>query len=278
MSVIVTGYRVKRKIADGGFSSVHEALRISDKKTVALKTISPDGMQQAFVRTGFRHEARTLMRLSNEFIVKVLDYTTDADRPTIVMEYFVSENLKRCLLKYYDRITDRAPSVMSQMAQGLRYLHTNNIIHRDVKPENVLLATDGSVRLIDFSLAICTDQWIRNLFQKKRIQGTPLYMAPEQIQNKKIDHRCDIYSLGCVFFEMITRNPPFRASSQQKLLVAHCKEKPASPVRWQRDLPDRVGALVLEMLAKKPEKRPTLEDVIGQLDGVEMVLTEQKAK
>ncbi len=277
MSVIVTGFKVKRRIADGGFSSVWEATRVHDKQLVALKVITEQGMRESWIRKSFVHEGKILLGLKHDYVVQIHDYTTEAVRPTIVMEYFPSENLKRCILKVTERFRDRAPQLMVKLCQGLDYLHQEGIIHRDIKPENVLLDEAGVVKLIDFSLAIDTRRW-SSMFRSRRIQGTPLYMAPEQIRNKNLDKRCDIYALGCVFFEMLTRKPPFVASSQEKILIAHCKEKPVSPLRWQKNIPNKVCKIVLAMLKKKADKRPTLDEVIAQLDGVEMVLEHEKAK
>ena len=154
-------------------------------------------------------------------------------------------------------IKEHAPKIFKQTATALAYMHGNGWVHCDVKPDNMLVNAAGQLKMIDFAISKKIPTGFAKMFYKQdKAQGTPSYMAPEQILKKPLDGRADIYGLGCTYFELVTGRPPFRGNSIQDLLTKHCSEKPPSPQSFNKDVTDECSALVLRMLAKKKEDRP----------------------
>jgi eukaryotic-like serine/threonine-protein kinase len=158
-------------------------------------------------------------------------------------------------------------------------MNASGWVHRDVKPDNLLVNSAGEVRIIDFAIAqhIQKPSFFSNFmrrFRKPDIKGTRSYMSPEQIRGLPLDGRADIYSFGATAYELVTYRPPFRAASQQELLQKQIIEKPAPPQSFNKDVTDEFGALVLKMLAKKPEQRPqSFHEVLKGLNAVKVFKT-----
>lgn len=269
--MLITGYKMKRKIKDGGFSTVYEAVRLRDKERIAIKVLSEAGIK-AGEKSAFTAEVRLLQGLSHDYVIDVHELIPGAERPAYSMEYFESMSLRAAILKYPDEIANAAPQVMHRITSALAYIHSEGITHRDLKPENILVSTAGDVRLIDFSIARRdgkkTGLWARiaGMLGKKKVQGTPQYMAPEQFRNEPTDQRTDVYALGCIFVEVLTGKPVFSAATPAKLAKAHCGEKPPSAARLDKHMPFRLAEMVVKMLSKKREYRPEAQAVLALMD------------
>jgi serine/threonine protein kinase len=175
------------------------------------------------------------------------------------MEYFESESLKTALYALPDRVNHREFKILRQLAEALRYLHEKGIVHKDLKPENILIDVAGSIRLIDFSLARTrADRWLQF---GKRVEGTPMYMAPEQARGGRCDARTDAYAFGLIMYEMLAKRMPFVGKDQDAYLRAHL-EQPPLPLRDEvPGLAPDLNAMVLGLLDKSPARRPDLKDV-----------------
>jgi serine/threonine protein kinase len=258
----IRGYVVQAKIKEGSVGTVWRVLN-SKQQVFALKQMSAKNAADGDKVKQFEKEASLTQKLAHKSIIKVFELL-DTNPPSFVMEYFESENLKYALWNAPERIVKHEFRILRQVADALAFVHVQGVVHRDIKPENVLVNAKQEARLIDFSLA--QTKMDRMLQFSKRVEGTPLYMAPEQIRGEKCDPRADVYSFGVMMFEMLTRRPPFLATTQQGLLDKHLKEPAPSMRTWVPTLDAALDAIVLKMLAKKKEERwDTMTTVLYEL-------------
>jgi eukaryotic-like serine/threonine-protein kinase len=251
MSLQIKGYLLQEKIRDGTVGAVWRATD-SKQQVVAIKQMSANNAADSDKVRQFEKEASLTQKLAHRNIIRVHELL-DARPPAFVMEYFESENLKYALWNLPERIVKYEFKILRQVADALSFVHAQGVVHKDIKPENVLVNAKQEVRLIDFSLA--QSKMDRLLQFSKRIEGTPLYMAPEQIRGEKCDPRADVYSFGVMTYEILTRRPPFIGTSYQTILDKHLKE-PVQPMRtWVPTLSAELDVIVLKMLAKKKEER-----------------------
>jgi serine/threonine protein kinase len=204
------------------------------------------------------HEAEVGKKLAHPNIIKVLEVNRDPANPYFVMEFFPSGALRRrIMMKQTDFIREFADKTLKQAALGLAYMNASGWVHRDVKPDNILVNALGEVRIIDFALAYRPPKGMAKLFsRKKQAMGTRSYMSPEQIRGKALDGRADVYSFGATCYETLTLRPPFRGRDAQELLTKHIIEKPVNPRTHNPDITEDFAALILRMLEKKREDRP----------------------
>ena len=258
MGQSIKGYLVIEKIKEGSVGPVWRATD-SRGKVFALKQMSAKNAADPDQVRRFDKEAAITMKLAHPGIIKVID-RLDSTPPAFVMEYFESENLKYALWNTPGRIVKHEFRILRQVAQTLGYVHSKGILHKDVKPENVLVNANQEVRLIDFSLA---QTRMDRVFQfGKKAEGTPLYMAPEQIRGEKCDVRADVYGFGVMTYELLTRRPPFLGTTQDAILDKHLKEAPPSMRTLVPTLAADLDTFVLKMLAKKKEDRWSDMDAI----------------
>jgi len=261
---ILKGYRILEKIKEGSVGTVWKALNNRNQE-FALKQLSEKNARRADKRRQFEREATLTRKLVHPGIVRVYEYVDDVPQPFFTMEYFPSENLKYSMWHLADRVQKYEFYILRQVAEALAYTHHLNITHRDVKPENVLVSPESEVRLIDFSLA--QSRWGRFFQFGRRVEGTPLYMAPEQIQGRRCDARSDIYSFGVMMYELLTKRPPFLGTTEKALLEKHVKEPPPSMRTFVKTISPEIDALCARMLAKKPEDRfPDMTSIIYELN------------
>ena len=260
---ILKGYRIVEKIKDGSVGTIWKAVDRYDRD-VALKQISEKNARRPAKLRQFAREALLTRKLHHPGIVRVYEYVDDAGLPFFTMEYFPSENLKFAMWHLPERVHKHEFHILRQVAEALAYAHARGIVHRDVKPENVLVSPRSEVRLIDFSLA--QTRWNR-LFQIfRRTEGTPLYMSPEQIQGRRCDPRSDIYSFGVLMYELLTKRPPFLGMTEKALLEKHLKEPPPSMKTFVETISPEIDALCARMLAKDPRDRfPDMTSIVYEL-------------
>jgi serine/threonine protein kinase len=159
--------------------------------------------------------------------------------------------------KEYDFLREKGQDILKQAATGLAFMNAKGWVHRDVKPDNLLVASSGDVRVIDFAIAQRIPTGLSKFFwRKSKPQGTRSYMSPEQIRGQPLDGRADVYSFGAMCYEMMTGRPPFRGASSQDLLNKHIVEKPITPRQYNPEVSEEFAELILRMLAKKKEDRP----------------------
>lgn len=250
-------YHILEQLGQGGMAIVYKAYDTRLERDVAIKIIRkgvfpPDHVERILKR--FEREAKALARLSHSNIVKVYDYGEHEGAPYLVMEYLPSGTLKQKLGRPI--LWHEAIQILLPIAEALDYAHSQNMIHRDVKPSNILLTQRGQPMLTDFGIAKILDlEETQDLTGTSAAVGTPEYMAPEQATAKNIDHRADIYALGIVLYEMVTGRKPYTADTPLAVLFKHASEPLPRPKQFVPDLPDGVERILLKALAKNPADR-----------------------
>lgn len=250
---IVKGYQVLDKVKDGSVGTVWRA-QDSRGRIVALKQLAAKHGAVACKVQAFEREARITARFDHPGIIKILEYVPCRPQPFFVMEYFESENLKFSMMRLPERVDGREFAILSQVARALAHVHSKGIVHRDVKPENVLVSASSETRLIDFSLALT--RMDRLLRFGRRPEGTPQYMSPEQVQGKAGDERSDVYSFGVMAYELLAKVPPITASSQQALLEKHLRETPPPMRTHVPTIAQDLDRFIMTLLSKDPARRP----------------------
>ncbi len=266
---VYAGVELGQEIGRGGMGVVMKGTRKSDGAVMAVKLLPKAEAKDAKYISRFEREARLLMQLRHPNILHV-DNMGHAEDGTyfIVMEFIDGSSLTD-LIKNLGRVPPaQALGITKSAAMGLKSAHEQNVIHRDIKPDNVLLTKEGRVKLADFGLAKDTSENVR-ITVTGQVLGTPAFMSPEQGKGAKTDHRTDIYSLGVTLYYMLAGRRPFEGSSPIEIVLKHIKEPPPPIQEAAPGLPESVYGLVDRMLAKDPEGRPqTADEVIEAIDAV----------
>jgi eukaryotic-like serine/threonine-protein kinase len=246
-------YRVERNLGHGGMAAVYRARDGELDRPVAIKVLAEHlGGNPAF-RDRFLREARLAARLSHPNVVQVFDAGEEGGRPFIVMEYVEGESLADALER--ERRLDPAHVVdlALQVCGGLEHAHAAGLVHRDIKPGNLLVRADGVVKVADFGIARAAET--TKLTQIGSVLGTAAYLSPEQAAGEEVTAATDIYSLGCVLYEALTGRTPYVFQNLAELAAKH--EEPIAPVReLASDVPEALEAAVMRCLARNPAYRP----------------------
>ncbi|WP_405883289.1 protein kinase [Streptomyces sp. NBC_01136] len=254
--LIAGRYRLRNAIGRGAMGEVWQAYDETLGRPVAVKLlISQDTDPTAVSR--FHLEAQTAGRLSHPHVVGVLDFGAYEGRLFLVMELVEGDSLARVLSGTGPLPAERVARIAAQTAAGLAVAHEQGIVHRDIKPGNLLLDADGTVKIGDFGIARFLDDPAAALTATGQIVGTSLYLAPERALGKPAGPASDVYSLGCVLYQLLTGRPPFHAESAIAILHHHLDTAPVPPRRHGADLPPAFESYLLGLLAKRPEDRPT---------------------
>jgi serine/threonine-protein kinase len=243
----------------GQTSQVWEVSEISSGRHFALKMLLPEHVKSQQQRYFLFHEADVGIQIVHPKVIRMLTIVKDKDHPYVVMEFFPSTNLKLRLMHKDPFIKEHFKEIVDQAATALAYIHERGWVHRDVKPDNILVNASAEVRIIDFALAQRMSKGRGGLFggkKRRKIQGTRSYMSPEQIRGEGLDARADLYSFGATIYELLTGRPPFVASNPSDLLTKQLTEKPTSPQVYNPEIADDLANLILRMLNKKREERP----------------------
>jgi serine/threonine protein kinase len=257
---VIGNYKLVKCIVTGQHSQVWEVVETSSHRHFAMKLLLPERSKDSVSRKMLYHEANVGQELTHQNVIRIVNVSNDGINHYFVMEFFPAGSLKsRLVNKQYDFIRERAHSIFKQAAVGLAYMNASGWVHRDIKPDNLLVNSAGDLRIIDFAIAqrIQTPNFFTRLFRwKGPVQGTRSYMAPEQIRGDFLDGRADIYSYGITLYELVTYKKPFTGATQQELLEKHILQKPPAPNLLCRDLTPEFNSLVLRCLAKKRDDRP----------------------
>ncbi|MCC5477127.1 Stk1 family PASTA domain-containing Ser/Thr kinase [Streptomyces barringtoniae] len=261
-------YQLRDLLGEGGMASVHLAYDAVLDRQVAIKTLHTElGREQAF-RERFRREAQAVAKLTHTNIVSVFDTGEDdlggLTTPYIVMEYVegrpLGSALEEDIRQYGAMPADKALKVTADVLAALEISHEMGLVHRDIKPGNVMVTRRGVVKVMDFGIARAMQSGVTSMTQTGMVVGTPQYLSPEQALGRGVDARSDLYSVGIMLFQLVTGRLPFDADSPLAIAYAHVQEEPVAPSSINRSLPPAVDALVARALKKNPNERfPTAE-------------------
>lgn len=246
-------YRVRARIARGGMATVYVATDLRLERRVALKVMHGHLSDDTVFQSRFIQEARSAARLSDPHVVNVFDQGQDGDMAYLVMEYLPGITLRE-LLREHRRLTiDQTLTIMDAILSGLAAAHRAGIVHRDVKPENVLLAEDGRIKIGDFGLARATTA---NTASGAQLMGTIAYLAPELVTRGTADARSDIYSLGIMLYEMLTGEQPYKGEQPMQIAYQHATDSVPRPSAKNPAVPEQLDELVLWATERQPDDRP----------------------
>src|SRR5580693_4205659 len=247
-------YELTHLIARGGMAQVYRARDRQLDRPVALKVLFPElSVDRAFVER-FRREAQAAANLSHPNIVPVFDWGEDNGTYFIVMEFVDGRALSSILRTAGPLHPDRAAEIAADVAGALSYAHRHGVVHRDVKPGNVLITEEGTIKVTDFGIAraVNTEE---SLTQTGAVMGTATYFSPEQAEGMGVDSRSDIYSLGVVLFEMVTGRPPILRHTPVAVASKHVREHPPAPREVNPGVPPDLEAVTMKAMAKVPDQR-----------------------
>lgn len=254
-------YRFERPLGEGGMASVHLARDAELDRAVAVKVLADHLADDPEVRARFLREGRLAARLAHPNVVAVFDAGERDGRPFLVMEHVEGETLAERLGRGGALPPEEAVRLVLQACAGLGHAHAAGVVHRDVKPQNLLLTRDDTLKVADFGIARAADG--TQLTQAGTILGTAAYLAPEQATGGAVGPAGDVYSLAAVLYELLAGRPPFDDASLDALSARHRGDAPTSPPPLPADVPEELEAAVMRGLARLPEHRPQTAAAFG---------------
>jgi serine/threonine-protein kinase len=255
-------YELRELLGRGGMADVFAAEDVRLGRRVAIKRLRIDLAGDPTFQARFRREAQSAASLNHPSIVSVYDTGEEPDPhgsgvllPYIVMELVVGRTLRDILREGRKILPERALEITAAVLSALDYSHRAGIIHRDIKPANVMLTPTGEVKVMDFGIARAISDASATMTQTAAVVGTAQYLSPEQARGEQVDARSDLYSTGCVLFELLTGRPPFIGDSPVSVAYQHVREQPPAPSLYERTIPAAVDAITLKALAKRVDDR-----------------------
>lgn len=262
-------FKILQIIGMGGMGVVYKAVQEPLNRIVALKVLPPQLSINDELSKRFKIEADAISLLQHQNIVSLYDYGEDKGYRFFAMQFVDGENLSARIQGKKILPATEIIDIAKQICRGLRYAHSKDVIHRDIKPQNILLDKENIARLSDFGIA--------KIFSSAGITmtgvtvGTPEYMSPEQAEGEDVDAKTDIYSLGIVIYEMLAKKPPFLANNPVATAYKHVHEIPIPPSVKRRDTPKRLELIILKALKKdKKERYESVEEMLEHLDSVDL--------
>lgn len=252
-------YELGQVLGRGGMAEVYLAHDTRLGRTVAVKTLRADLARDPSFQARFRREAQSAASLNHPAIVAVYDtgedYIDGVSIPYIVMEYVDGSTLRELLHSGRKLLPERAMEMTIGILQGLEYAHRSGIVHRDIKPANVMLTRNGQVKVMDFGIARAMGDSGMTMTQTAAVIGTAQYLSPEQAKGEQVDARSDLYSTGCLLYELLTVRPPFVGDSPVAVAYQHVREEPQPPSLFDPEITPEMDAIVLRALVKDPDYR-----------------------
>ena len=240
-------------------AEVYRARDLRLDRVVAIKTLRTDLARDQTFQARFRREAQSAASLNNPSIVAVYDtgedMSTGVPVPFIVMEYVDGKTVRELLNDGHRLLPERILEIISGVLRALEYSHQAGIVHRDIKPGNVMVTRNGDVKVMDFGIARAMSDAQATMTQTAQVIGTAQYLSPEQARGERVDTRSDLYSTGCLMYELLVGRPPFTGDSPVAIAYQHVRENPIPPSRLDPDLPPWADAIVLKAMAKSANDR-----------------------
>ena len=252
-------YELDGVVGRGGMAEVYRARDLRLDRTVAIKTLRADLARDQTFQARFGREAQSAASLNNPSIVAVYDtgedLSTGVPIPFIVMEFVDGRTVRDLLIEGHRLLPERTLEITSGVLRALEYSHQAGIVHRDIKPGNVMVTRNGDIKVMDFGIARAMSDAQATMTQTAQVIGTAQYLSPEQARGERVDARSDLYSTGCLMYELLTGRPPFTGDSPVAIAYQHVRENPIPPSRLDPSLPPWADSIVLKAMAKSPNDR-----------------------
>lgn len=264
LKVLNDRYQLEEPLGKGGMAVVYRARDLMLERIVAVKVLRRRFASDPDFRNRFRQEAKAVANLSHPNIVTVHDFVLDSNQLFIVMEYVPGKDLKTLQREKGRFSVNHAIELITQACDGIGYAHRAGLVHCDVKPQNILVTPDNRVKVVDFGIA----RALATISPDERVDivwGSPIYFAPEQAAGMAPSPASDVYSLGVVFYEMLTGNPPFTADSSDELARMHQEIAPPRPRKINPNIPKALEEIILKVLSKEPSHRYRTADQLGRV-------------
>ncbi|GLU49876.1 Stk1 family PASTA domain-containing Ser/Thr kinase [Nocardiopsis ansamitocini] len=252
-------YELDQVIGRGGMAEVYRARDLRLDRLVAVKTLRSDLARDHIFQERFRREAQSAASLNHPSIIAVYDTGEDmidgVSIPYIIMEYVDGRTLKELLDDDRRLLPERTVELVDGILRALDYSHRNGIVHRDIKPANIMLTKQAEVKVMDFGIARAMNDSQATMTQTSQVIGTAQYLSPEQARGERVDARSDIYSTGCVLYELLTGRPPFTGDSPVSIAYQHVREHPVPPSELDPEIPEWIEEIVFRAMTKDREER-----------------------
>ena len=251
--LLLNRYELLEKIGEGGMGVVYKAKCHLLNRFVAVKILKSELSDDEDFVIRFKREATSIAKLSHPNIVNIHDVGSENNINFIIMEYINGKTLKQIIKENGRLSSQKTLDIVLQVAKALENAHSNNIIHRDIKPDNIMITQDNMVKIMDFGIAKVMDS--RTITISNKVMGTAHYFSPEQAKGNVVDFRTDIYSLGIVMYEMVTGQVPYNAESSITIAMMHIQEPAIPPIKIITNIPENINQVILKAMEKDPMKR-----------------------
>ena len=249
-TVLASRYEIIELLGRGGMGNVYRVIDKKINEEIALKFLNPAVADEKMI-VRFKNELKLARKISHKNICRMYDLNEIEGAPYITMEYVAGEDLRNMIKMTGQLSVGRAISIAKQVCEGLAEAHRLGVVHRDLKPRNIMIDREGSSRIMDFGIARSIK--VKGITRVGSIVGTPEYMSPEQVKGEKVDRRSDIYSLGIILFEMMTGQVPFEGDTSLSIALKHEKELPPDPREFNAHIPKDLSRVILKCLEKNKE-------------------------
>lgn len=262
-------YRVIKQVGKGAFGVVVLVEDTVVKDQFILKFLNPHVAADEVAIQRFTHELRYARKVTHENVIRIYDFITHGKNYAISMEYFPSHSLTYNIARYKRINVEKGVNILSQICDGMAAAQAVNVVHRDLKPGNILINKNERVKIVDFGLAAAASKGGSRLTKTGILVGTPTYMAPEQVRGKTIDSRTDIYSLGVIMYEMFTGVPPYTGEESIGIMFQHVEGNPTRPCEIVKEIPQQLQSIILKAMAVKPaDRHQTFDELKADIESL----------